>query len=1236
MISAAAFSLPPARRAAAVACSLLLAAAALPAQPPAGYYDTVDATDSTSLRLTLHDVIDDHVRFPYTAATTDTWDILNLADEDPNNTANIIDVYKNASYTKIPGGTGAYNREHTWPKSYGFPNDNSDNYPYTDCHMLFLSDSGYNSSRSNKPFRDCHAGCSENPTDFNDGRGGGSGVYPGNSNWTEGSFTQGTWETWNGRKGDVARAIFYMDIRYEGGFHGGTGSAEPDLIATDSEALIDSSNTGANESVAYMGMLAVLLQWHQQDPVDSREIWRNEVVYTYQGNRNPFIDHPEWVDCLFNNVCSTDTTPPAAPTGLAATPYDGAVDLVWNANGEGDLAGYNVYRATTAGGPYSQLNTGLVASASYLDATAVNGTTYYYVVTAVDTSSNESADSNEASATPDAGLPDIVPPAAPVGLAAAGGDGRVQLTWAANGEPDLAGYNVYRATTTGGPYSQLNGALVATAGYTDTAVTNGTTYFYVVTAVDTSSNESADSNETAATPAAPNATGVVLSEVFYNAPSGDDGFEWVELHNSDSNPIDLSGYCLGNGGTDYTYSKAQLSGTIAAGGTFVVGGPSSDAGNANPVYDLVLNFNPDFQNSGATADGVALFDVPCASVTAGTVPVDAVVYGGSNANNLIDETGSANPPEVGDSGVGSSIERVDMGGAWQVQSSPTPNVAASGVAGAGDVTAPAAPAGLGATAGDGQVDLTWAANGEGDLDGYNVHRATTAGGPYTQLNGTPVASPAYTDTAVTNGTTYYYVVSAVDTSGNESGTSGEASATPSAGDVTPPSAPTGLAATGGDGQVDLTWDPNGEGDLDGYNVHRATTAGGPYTQLNGAVVASAAYTDTAVTNGTTYYYVVSAVDTSGNESGTSSEASATPTAPGGEIVNLAASDFSTFRGTVIGSYLDTHAQDDIHQQLVEGLSGGKPANRHSTIEHVWTFDVAAGVAYTFEVDAHHTVNSEGDDFLFYYSRDDVAYTLMLTVTKTVDDDVVQSFVFPEDVAGTLYILATDTDRTAGNQVLDSLFVDQMRVVTDTGGGSDTTPPAAPTGLTASGGDGSVGLDWADNTEPDLAGYDVHRSTTPGGPYTQINGSLVTTSDYVDNGVVNGTTYHYVVTAVDSSSNVSADSNEASATPQAGGATTLHVASIVPSTVGGGKKKGRAVVAVVDNLGAPVTGAQVSGTFSGDFNETAAGTTDGSGAATLDTSARKKEPISFTFCVDSISHGSLTYDPASNVETCDGL
>ena len=271
------------------------------AQAPPGYYDSVDTSNSALMRQTLHEIIDDHLRFPYTSSGTDTWDILELAQENPANSGQIIDVYRNESYTKWGAGNTDYNREHPWPKSYGFPDDTSSNYPYTDCHVLFLCNDSYNSSRGNRPFDTCDGGDDEKTTLLNNGQGGGSGAYPGNSNWT----TTDKWETWIGKRGDVARALLYMDVRYAGGTHGSTGAMEPDLILTDNFALIANSNTGQNEPVAYMGMLSVLLQWHLADPVDDFERDGHEVVYSFQGNRNPFIDHPEWVDCLFSGACTS-------------------------------------------------------------------------------------------------------------------------------------------------------------------------------------------------------------------------------------------------------------------------------------------------------------------------------------------------------------------------------------------------------------------------------------------------------------------------------------------------------------------------------------------------------------------------------------------------------------------------------------------------------------------------------------------------------------------------------------------------------------------------------------------------------------------------------------------------------------------------------------------------------------------------------------------------------------------
>ncbi len=181
------------------------------------------------------------------------------------------------------------------------------------------------------------------------------------------------------------------------------------------------------------------------------------------------------------------------------------------------------------------------------------------------------------------------------------------------------------------------------------------------------------STTTTTTTLPPAGPGLVIAEVMYDPASADDGLEWVELKNTGRTPVDLSGFSLGYGGADYTAGTLQLSGSVPSGGVFVVGGPGSDASNAQPVYDLVADLAPDLQNGGDVGDGVALFALPAEAITSTSVPVDAVVYGPNNDGGLIDARGTAGPPDVADAPAGSSIERSTAAGAWQVQSAPTPN-----------------------------------------------------------------------------------------------------------------------------------------------------------------------------------------------------------------------------------------------------------------------------------------------------------------------------------------------------------------------------------------------------------------------------------------------------------------------------------------------------------------------------------------------------------------------------------
>lgn len=180
---------------------------------------------------------------------------------------------------------------------------------------------------------------------------------------------------------------------------------------------------------------------------------------------------------------------------------------------------------------------------------------------------------------------------------------------------------------------------------------------------------------------------------------------------------------------------------------------------------------------------------------------------------------------------------------------------------------PSAPTSLMANAGNAQVSLTW--NGSTGATSYNIYRSLTAGGEGATAYATGVTSTSFTDTGVTNGTTYYYKVTAVNSAG-ESGPSNEAFATPQ---LAKPATPTGLTAKAGDSQVMLSW--NASTGATSYNLYRSLTQGGEGTVAYKTGVTTTSFTDTSLTNGTTYYYTVTAVNSAG-ESGQSSEASATP------------------------------------------------------------------------------------------------------------------------------------------------------------------------------------------------------------------------------------------------------------------------------------------------------------------------------------------------------------------------
>lgn len=235
------------------------------ASPGDAYYKDAFGKEGQALKAALHEIIDGHTQLSYDQA----WEALRETDEDPKNSNNVILFYSGESRAKNRNGgnVGDWNREHTWAKSHG--NFGTSKGPGTDIHHLRPTDVQVNSARGN--------------LDFDNGGSPVSGC--------NGCFkTASSFEPPDRVKGDVARILFYMATRYEAG----------DKVDLE---LNDKLNNG---SAPFHGKLSTLLKWHEQDPVDEFERNRNNIIQKWQGNRNPFIDHPEWVKLIWKQTGSAN------------------------------------------------------------------------------------------------------------------------------------------------------------------------------------------------------------------------------------------------------------------------------------------------------------------------------------------------------------------------------------------------------------------------------------------------------------------------------------------------------------------------------------------------------------------------------------------------------------------------------------------------------------------------------------------------------------------------------------------------------------------------------------------------------------------------------------------------------------------------------------------------------------------------------------------------------------------
>lgn len=235
-------------------CLALIASLSL-AGAPAGYYNSAQGLSGDSLRNALHNIIDGHNSLSYNGAKDELWEVVDVQN------GQITCVYSGRVTTSLSRDTDGMNAEHTWPQSRGA----GSTPPRSDLHHLFVTDSTWNSRRGSLRFKNVTSPDETSPT--------GAKV----------DFSQG-FEPPDINKGDIARAIFYFSVRYE------------------IDVINNSSLQGSNGSTSddMMGELDDLLEWHFADPPSAFEQTRNDRVYVIQGNRNPFVDHPEYITAMFN------------------------------------------------------------------------------------------------------------------------------------------------------------------------------------------------------------------------------------------------------------------------------------------------------------------------------------------------------------------------------------------------------------------------------------------------------------------------------------------------------------------------------------------------------------------------------------------------------------------------------------------------------------------------------------------------------------------------------------------------------------------------------------------------------------------------------------------------------------------------------------------------------------------------------------------------------------------------
>jgi len=531
-----------------------------------------------------------------------------------------------------------------------------------------------------------------------------------------------------------------------------------------------------------------------------------------------------------------------APTNISANVLSSSsVTVSWSS--VSGATGYRVYRSTSFSGSYFQVGNG-TSSTSYTDNNVSPGTTYYYTVSAYN-SNVESSRSSSISAT--------TIPNAPSGVSASSSSSSsVTVNWpSVNG---AAGYRVYRSMSVSGSYSQVGTTSSSYTSYTDNNVSPGTTYYYKVSAYN-NTGESLQSSYASATTILNAPTSVTASSsssssvtvswssvsgatgyrVYRSTSSSDYYYEVTTTYSTSYTDVGLSS------GTNYYYKVSAYNSTVEssqssyASATTILNAPSNVSASSSSSSSVIVSWSSVNGATGyrvyrSTSSSGSYYEV---TTTYSTSYTDVGLSSGTNYYYKV-------------SSYNGTVEssQSSYASATTILNAPS-NVSASSSSSSG-------------------VTVSWSAvNG---ATGYRVYRSTSSSGNYYEVgNGT--SSTSYTDNSVSPGTTYYYKVSAYNST-VESSQSSYASAMTS---VPAPATPTNVSAhaTSSSG-VTVSW--SAVSGATEYRVYRSMSATGSYSLM--VTTSYASYTNNSLLPNTTYYYKVSALNSAG-ESSLSIYASAT-------------------------------------------------------------------------------------------------------------------------------------------------------------------------------------------------------------------------------------------------------------------------------------------------------------------------------------------------------------------------